>query len=694
MKTEVKQHDLKDCGPACLASICSHYKRHIPIARLRQIVKTDKSGTSLLGMVKGAELLNFKSKGVKVEKDDLTKLPLPFIAHIVVENNLEHYVVVYHTSNAKVKIMDPRFGKIITQNIEEFIESWTSYAMLLMPSDEFIQKDERISLIKRLFNVVKPHKKIIFQIILGAVIYTVLGLSTSIYIQKISDYVFTGENLNMLNLLSSIMIFISVFQIIIHYLRSIISMKTAQLIDAQLVLSYYRHVLDLPISFFDNMRIGEIISRISDAFKIRVFVNEILVSIVINILVVVFSFMLMFFYNRELALLIIISLPLYSLIYFILNSVNKKTERKIMVKSALLESQLIESLNSIRTIKVFNLKERMNSLAEIKFTSLFDTIFQSQSNNLSSSIGLESISKALIILIFWKGGELVIDKQLSPGELMSFYALLTYLTGPLNSLISSNKIIQNALIAGDRLFEIMDLKTSKNTKQEYDINFKKVDISFKDVSFRYSGRELILNKINLNIKAGDVIGITGESGSGKSTISSLLLGMYDVENGELEISGVNIKEISSETLSKLISIAPQNIDFFSASYLENIVLDLDDEIDMKRIIYLCKKVGIYNLIMSQPDRFNTFISNNSNKLSGGEKQKLSLVRALYRDSPILILDEISSSLDKESEDKIKSLISEESAKGRTIIMIDHKREMLNMATRNFILKNKIIEELN
>jgi ATP-binding cassette, subfamily C, bacteriocin exporter len=692
MKTEVKQHDLKDCGPACLSSICSYYDRHIPIARLRQIVNTDKSGTSLLGMVRGAEKLNFKSKGVKVEKEDIGKLPSPFIAHIVVENDLEHYVVVYKTGKEKVKFMDPRYGKMITQNIEEFKKSWTSYAMLLMPSKEFIQKNEKESLIKRLFKIIKPHKKVVAQIILGAILYTLLGLSTSIYIQKISDYVFTGENLNMLNLLSSIMIFISIFQILIHYFRSLISMKTAQLIDAQLVLSYYKHVLDLPISFFDNMRVGEIISRISDAFKIRVFVNEILVSIVINILVVLFSFMLMYLYNKELAILIIISLPIYTFIYLILNYFNKKTERKIMVKSALLESQLIESLNSIRTIKIFNLKERMNTLTELKFTSLFDTIFKSQHNNLNSSIALETISKSLIILLFWKGGELVIKKQLSPGELMSFYALLTYLTGPINSLISSNKIIQNALIAGDRIFEILDLKSDKKDQVLNNLKLEKVEIILRDVSFRYGGRATILDKINMNIKTGDFISITGESGCGKSTLSSLLQGLYTIEDGEIEVDGTNINDISPNDLSKIISVAPQNIDFFSASFLENIVLDMDEKIDMKRIIYLCKRVGIYDLIMSQNEKFETFISNNSNKLSGGEKQKLSIVRALYRNSPILILDEVSSSLDFESEQKIKSLIKEEHDKGKTIIMIDHKNDMLNMATRKFKIENsKIIE---
>jgi ABC-type bacteriocin/lantibiotic exporter with double-glycine peptidase domain len=488
------------------------------------------------------------------------------------------------------------------------------------------------------------------------------------------------------------MIFISIFQILIHYFRSLISMKTAQLIDAQLVLSYYKHVLDLPISFFDNMRVGEIISRISDAFKIRVFVNEILVSIVINILVVLFSFMLMYLYNKELAILIIISLPIYTFIYLILNYFNKKTERKIMVKSALLESQLIESLNSIRTIKIFNLKERMNTLTELKFTSLFDTIFKSQHNNLNSSIALETISKSLIILLFWKGGELVIKKQLSPGELMSFYALLTYLTGPINSLISSNKIIQNALIAGDRIFEILDLKSDKKDQVLNNLKLEKVEIILRDVSFRYGGRATILDKINMNIKTGDFISITGESGCGKSTLSSLLQGLYTIEDGEIEVDGTNINDISPKDLSKIISVAPQNIDFFSASFLENIVLDMDEKIDMKRIIYLCKRVGIYDLIMSQNEKFETFISNNSNKLSGGEKQKLSIVRALYRNSPILILDEVSSSLDFESEQKIKSLIKEEHDKGKTIIMIDHKNDMLNMATRKFKIENsKIIE---
>ncbi|HFK5583765.1 TPA: cysteine peptidase family C39 domain-containing protein, partial [Elizabethkingia anophelis] len=210
---QIKQHDIKDCGAACLASVAAHYGLKMPIAKIRQICHTDTRGTNVLGMVQGLEKMGFNAKGVKGGADALPEIPLPAIAHIIVQGQLHHYVVIYSVKKDKITVMDPAYGKMQEYTLQEFSEIWTGVLILLEPNEYFEQKDEKTSLYKRFWNLVQPHKSILLQALLGAVVYTILGLSTSIYIEKITDYVLIDGNKRLLNLLSVGMIVILLFQI-------------------------------------------------------------------------------------------------------------------------------------------------------------------------------------------------------------------------------------------------------------------------------------------------------------------------------------------------------------------------------------------------------------------------------------------------------------------------------------------------
>ena len=351
-KINIKQHDITDCGAACLASISAHYNLQLPIARIRQYAGTDKKGTNVLGMLEAAEKLGFEAKGVRGELDSLFKIPKPAIAHIIVKKQLHHYVVIYEVTKTCIKIMDPGNGKIHKKTHEEFLKEWTGVLVLLLPKEEFTPTNEKVSVLKRFWFLLKPHKFVLLQALVGAIIYTLLGFSTSIYIQKITDYVLVGGNTKLLNLLSIIMLLLLVSQIIISVFKDVFLIKSGQQIDARLILGYYKHLLKLPQQFFDTMRVGEIISRINDAVKIRAFINDVSLSLTVNILILFFSFGIMFMYYWKLALIMLLVIPLYLVVYLVINKLNKKTERKIMESSAELESQLVESLNSVGTINV------------------------------------------------------------------------------------------------------------------------------------------------------------------------------------------------------------------------------------------------------------------------------------------------------------------------------------------------------
>ena len=247
----------------------------MPIAKIRQLSHTDTRGTNVLGMVQGLEKMGFNAKGVKGGVDALPEIPLPAIAHVIVNEQMHHYVVIYKVNKGKIEVMDPAFGKIEEYSIDDFSKIWTGVLILLEPNEYFEQNDEKTSIYKRFWNLVQPHKSILIQALMGALVYTILGLSTSIYIEKITDYVLIDGNKRLLNLLSVGMIVILLFQIFIGTMKSVLVLQTGQKMDKHLILGYYKHLLKLPQRFFDTMKVGEIISRVNDAVKIRTFINDV-----------------------------------------------------------------------------------------------------------------------------------------------------------------------------------------------------------------------------------------------------------------------------------------------------------------------------------------------------------------------------------------------------------------------------------
>ena len=409
-KTTVKQHDITDCGAACLASIAANYNLQIPIARIRQYAGTDKKGTNVFGLLEAAEKLGFEAKGVRGDFDSLFKIPKPSIAHVIVKEVLHHYVVIYEVTYNYIKIMDPGDGKIHKKTHEEFKKEWTGVLVLLQPKEEFASGNEKISVYKRFWYLLRPHKFVLLQALLGAVIYTLLGFSTAIYVQKITDFVLVGGNIKLLNLLGVIMLALLFLQFIIGIFKDVFLIKSGQQIDVRLILGYYKHLLKLPQQFFDTMRVGEIISRINDAVKIRTFINGVSLNLTVNIMIIVFSFALMFSYYWKLALIMLLIIPLYIGIYIIINRLNKKTERKVMEKSADLESQLVESLNAVGTIKRFGLEDFANIKTETRFIGLLKTGYKSALNSIFSGSSSGLVSRLFTIILLWSGSYFVIDR--------------------------------------------------------------------------------------------------------------------------------------------------------------------------------------------------------------------------------------------------------------------------------------------
>ncbi|MDQ7947967.1 MAG: peptidase domain-containing ABC transporter [Pedobacter sp.] len=689
---QIRQHDIMDCGAACLASISAFYKLDMPIALIRQYASTDTKGTNVLGLLEAAEKLGFSAKGVKGDFESLKDVPVPTIAHVVINEQLQHYVVIYEFTDEYIKVMDPGIGEMQELSHEEFKKIWTGVLVLIAPADNFQEGDQKISVETRFLFLLKPHRAMLFQVLLGAIIYTILGLSTSIFLQKIVDHVLPEGNRNLLNLMGTIMIAIILIQIFINHSRTLITIKTGQQIDSRLILGYYKHLLRLPQKFFDSMRVGEIISRINDAVKIRAFINEVLVMFAVNVFILFFSFALMFTYYWKLALIMLTIVPLFSVIYYFSNKVNKITQRKLMENAADLQTQLVESVNAIPTIKRFGLEDFANFKTETKFITMLQTVFQSANNSLWIGNTSTFISSSFTIILLWSGSTFVLNKIITPGELLSFYSIIGYFMAPVASLIGMNKTLQDARIAADRLFEIMDLD-QEEVENRSDLTSDMIgDIQFRDVHFRYGTRVAVFEGLSMRIKRGQITAIVGESGSGKTTLLSLMQNLYALESGSIYIGSYDLKYLSNSSLRKMVGVVPQDVHLFAGNVIENIAIG-DLEPDMKRVVQICTELEIIDFIERLPSGFNTFLGENGTNLSGGQRQRIAIARALYRDPEILILDEATSSLDSESEQHVQNAISLLREQQKTIVIIAHRLSTIMNADKIAVLSNgKLIEE--
>ena len=692
MNIKVKQRDITDCGAACLASVAAWYSVRLPVSRIRQFAGTDRKGTNVLGLIEASAKMGFLAKGVKGEWDSLFKIPKPAIAHLIINGNLTHYVVIIRATDKFIQIMDPEDGNIHKVPHAQFRKVWTGVLILIAPGEKFSVKDDKVSLTNRLWQLIKPNSRILVQSLVGAIIFSVLGLSMSIYVGRLIDQVIPGGNMNLLNLMGIAMVLIILLRLLLGLFQSLFILKTGQRIDASLILGYYQHLLKLPQSFFDNMRTGEIISRISDAVKIRVFINDVSINLILNVFILIVSFVLMFTFFWKLAVIMLVVVPFYFCIYYISNHLNKKVQRKVMERAADLEAQLVESLNSVGTIKRFSLEEYSNFRTENRFVGLLETIYKSGLNSMFSSSSGALVTQLITLIVLWVGAGFVMKTQITPGELLSFYSIVGYYTGPVTSIIGFNRTLQDAKIAADRLFEIFDLEID-DEKDKIELRPEMVnDICFENVKFRYGTRVEVFSSLDIRIHKGEITAVVGESGSGKTTLASLLQNLYPLQDGHIWVGGYDLQHFTNKSLRKVVSVVPQKIDLFAGDVINNIAIG-EINPDMGEILAVCEKLGMTKFIESLPNGFKTYIGENGATLSGGQKQRIAIARALYRNPEVLILDEATSSLDSFAESFVQNTLKMLRDERKTVIVIAHRLSTISLADRIIVLDNgTVIQE--
>ncbi len=690
-----RQHDATDCGAACLHAIGRYFGSHLPIARIRQLSATGTHGTNVLGLVEGARAMGLTARGVRAAGEALERLPTPFIAHLVLASGLHHFVVVYRVTNRRIRVMDPAEGRLRWMAPAEFRAQWSGVAVLLAPGVGFLPQRLDTSPALRFWRLVQPHRTVMAQALVGAAVHTLIGLSTAIYVQKVVDHVLVDGNLNLLNLLSATLLLLLVAQLYLGVAKNVISLRVGQKIDAALILGYYRHLLRLPQPFFDSMRVGEIIARVNDAVKIRAFINDLSVDLMVSGMVVIFSLALMLVYDPRLTLVPLAALAAYGVLLQATNRLNRRFLRRAMEAGAELESQLVESVTTISTIKRLGLQGEAELRTERRFVRLLRPVYDSGLVWITSNVGSDFLARLAVLATFWIGAGYAVQGRLTPGELMSFYALVGYLTGPATTLVTANRTIQDALIAGERLFEILDLEAEAEAETGRGgvelPRGRSVGVVLDEVTFGYGTRPPVLHELSLEAPPGQITAIIGESGSGKSTVLALIQRQYHPRSGRIRIGGFDVAHIDSGSLRNRVVAVPQEVHLFAGTVIENIAPG-ELRPDMVRLLEVCEEVGVSSFAEELPEGYATLIGENGAALSGGQRQRLALARALYRRPAALLLDEATSNLDSATEAKVRSALRRARREGVTVLVVAHRLSSVADADQLLVMRQGRIAE--
>lgn len=693
-----QQLDMTDCGAACLAMIASHFGKHLNVAEVRSIASTDLIGTNIQGMVKAAGHYGLNARPVKGSKDVLDlKTPVPFIAHIHVERPssdwVDHFVVVKKIGVKWVEIWDPdpmeKKKKVL---LDDFFQIWTGYALFLEPGDCFTPDEKKNNLFMQFLPVFLPHKKLLLYSFLASILLLIFGMAISFYYKYVFDEIVFAKASVSLTTLSIGILCVTGLQSVIGMTRSILLSHFSYKTDLQLNFSYLSHIFRLPFSFFETRKTGEILSRLGDLGKIKETLSNSFLSGVMDIVMLTVSGPILWHINKVLFAISLCTVLLVSIIVFLFSKIYRRYYGKIMAENADVQSYLVESLNGVATIKALNAELLVHDEYEKRKMKAVATSWMVNKFNIFQGLLTGIINGTSGILVFWMGSGYIIDGLITFGTLLTFNALLGYFTGPLFRLVNMQTDFQEAFVAAERVGEILQLEREQSEPNHYlEIGEIHGLVEFKDITFRYGSRLPVYEHLSLEIKPGAWTAFVGPSGCGKTTLVKLLLKFYIAESGQILIDGHDIRDMDAKTLRSKIGYVPQEIFLFSGTVMENIVLH-QPTATFEEAIAAAKKAGAHDFIEKLPNRYNTALGEHGGGLSGGERQKIALARALLGQPDFLILDEATSNLDSMSEYAIHEVIQGLRKEKITVILIAHRLSTIKTCDTIYVMDSgKIVQ---
>lgn len=740
----IKQHDQKDCGAACLATIANYYGYKSDFSNFVRITETDKHGTNMNSLVEAARKMGFEADGLEGSMEELLEgirnksIVFPFIAHIITEEKTLHFVVVFEIKGDVLVVGDPGRG-LYEITINDFKKLWTGCIILLSPSKNFKKGRFGRSKAKTFLWLFNANKKMFFVVTLLSFLVVTMGIVGTFVFQATIDGFYTNAYDNVqehnhedcdesceedhtnvsenetkpfervlnsvldvlddiasrismsdFNLFFVLLLMLYLFCALIHYWRGRLLVYVAKNIDITLGELYYKKIVDMSVAGISERKTGEYLSRFSDLSAIRNAISSATITIILDSLLVVFCGVILFLLEKTLFFISLSLIVFYAIVAIVCKKPLDNSNRKLMENNAIFTSYLKESIDGNELIKSSCSQKTVNGKLNSLFTSFIDATVLNGKVIVAQDTLCNTIESVGMVLILWVGFFLVNNSTLTLGALLTFYALRTYFTEPIKNIISLQPTIQTALVAMDRFFDVLDMEAEDVTDgKSISIATDWKKISASEVSFEYKNSDVIIERMNFVVHRGEKIALVGESGCGKTTFAKLMLNFFEPTEGGFYIDDVSYDDFSKEEIRRNIAYVSQEMFFFTDSLRNNLILG-NVEITDDEIMKICTVCKLDEFINELPYGLDTPIEENGSNLSAGQRQRLALVRAILREPKLLIMDEVTSNLDTVTEKAIKEFVFGNS--DLTCIMIAHRLSTIKQCDRIYVMKNGTVAE--
>ena len=668
----IRQHNEEDCGAACLATIAKHYGCNFSQNHMRQVVGTGQLGTTMLGLRRGAEAINFNAYPVRATSELLEKLdqvPLPAIIHW--KGN--HWVVLHGQKGKKYVVADPAVG-IRYLTLTQLQEGWKNGVMLLLePQEDFFkQADDEVEGFWQFLKRLRSYRLILLEALSLNLVVGVLFLTTPILIQILTDDVLVRGDTQLLVRVAIAMAVMNLIASGLELVQANLIAHFGQRLELGLALEFGRQILRLPLAYYETHRSNEVVSRLRDIRELNQLLSQVLLQLPVLFFTGVVSLGLMVFYSGKLTLLVsAIALGMSISTILFLPILRQKT-RSLIVTDAENQGLLLDSFKGALTLKAINaapqaweeLQNRFVRFSSLSFRTIQIGIINLVSSRLFANLGT--------IAVLWYGGTLVIESQLSVGQLVAFHSLNRNLILLVTYVVSWVEEFTRVRTATERLTEVINTtpETQDNNNKHWAELSGDGNIVCTNLNFYHPGNENLFSDFSLTIPGGKVTSIIGRSGCGKSTLVKLIAGLYTNHSGNIRYGNYNQQDLDLECLRTQAVLVPQEAYFWSRTIVENFRWSVPG-VSFEQIVQACRLAEADEFISQMPNKYNTILGEFGANISGGQRQRLALARAIVNDPPILILDESTSALDPMTESQVLTQILEH-RQGKTTIMISHR----------------------
>ncbi|MCF6236431.1 MAG: peptidase domain-containing ABC transporter [Gammaproteobacteria bacterium] len=671
----VLQSELAECGAACLAMVSSYHGHKMSIEAIRQYLPSSLKGLSLKDMMQAAGKVHFMPRALRLEVDELCNLKCPAILHW----NLDHFVVLESVRGNSVVIHDPARGRRVL-SLKEVSESFTGVALELTPTNEFEKKSDiqRVK-VTELLKGVTGLKRALLQILLLSLVLQVFVLVSPFFMQITVDHVIASSDEHLLMALALGFGMLALIQMAATTLRSWVILYLNSTLDVQLLANMLRHLLSLPLDYFQKRHLGDIISRFGSLRSVIGLFTQGLIASIVDGIMALTTLVMMFIYSPKLAFIVLVAVFIYIVVRVVTYRLNEQYKQELIVLSAKESTNFMETVRAVQTIKLFSKESQRESLWLNNYSASLNAGIKLGKLGIIISAINQTVFPVAGILIVWVGAQEIMASVFSVGMLYAFFSYQGQFTGKISALI--NMIVEFKLAGVDleRVSDIVHAKPEQHTGELLDSKVGlKGEIEVKNLSYRYSENEpYVFENLSFKIDSGETVVIVGASGCGKSTLLKVMLGLLDPASGEVCYDGKNISQFDKSALRSQIAAVMQEDCLVAGSIAENIAFS-DPQMDLQRVQQVAQMAAIHNEIAQMPMAYNSLVGDMGTTLSGGQKQRIFLARALYVKPKILFLDEASSHLDTNTESMINETIKKMPI---TRVIIAHRRETIALADR-------------